>query len=130
MTERQFTSEEYDCAGIMLRGSHSPFNTGPDGKSISVTFTDWKQLERYADMLTQAAETLRRVALAQAQTWQPIATHDKSSTPILVSLIRDGKLWRASDAYFNGLGYYTINGGEQCHWRTHWMPLPPPSEAR
>jgi len=68
---------------------------------------------------------MKALAARQGPGWQPIETHDKSAGPILVALIRDGKVWRASDASFNGNGYYTVNGG-QCHWRTHWMPLPSP----
>lgn len=59
----------------------------------------------------------------QTGTWQPIEIHDKSSDLILVALIRGGRIWRVSDAQFNGLGYYSISG-DACHWRTHWMPLP------
>jgi hypothetical protein len=64
------------------------------------------------------------------QTWQPIDDEAKKSA-VLIALIRDGKVWRVSDAKHNGLSFYTINGGIACHWATHWMPLPaPPTEAK
>jgi hypothetical protein len=59
-----------------------------------------------------------------ASGWQPIKTAPRDATPILVGLISDDKVWRASDAKFYGVGFYTIHGGVSCHWATHWMPLP------
>lgn len=61
-------------------------------------------------------------------TWQLIETAPKDGTCVIVALIRVGHIWRVSDAQFNGLGWYTKNGGVACHWRTHWMPLPAPPE--
>lgn len=63
-------------------------------------------------------------ALEQAVQWQPIETAPKDKTVVLVALIKDGKVWRVSEASFNGLGWYD-KGGKACHWRTHWIPLPP-----
>lgn len=57
--------------------------------------------------------------------WQPIETAPKDEGLLIVALIRDGKVWRVSEATFNGLGWYDV-GGKACHWRTHWMPLPAP----
>lgn len=56
-------------------------------------------------------------------TWQPLRTHDKSSDMVLVALIRNGQVWRVSEARYDGYGYYNT-GGYACHWATHWMPLP------
>jgi len=56
--------------------------------------------------------------------WQPIGKHPRNE-PLLVALIRDGKIWRVSDAMHNGLGFYTLNGGIACHWTTHWIPFNP-----
>lgn len=64
--------------------------------------------------------------LREAQGWQPIDDSHKGGKPMLVALIRDGKVWRVSDAAHNGLGWYTLNGGVACHWATHAMPLPAP----
>jgi hypothetical protein len=58
--------------------------------------------------------------------WQPIETHDRSKTPILVGMIRDGVLIRVELAVFSVVGYYTRYGGTSCSWRTHWMPAPLP----
>lgn len=55
--------------------------------------------------------------------WQPIETAPKDGTRVLVAHVRDGVIARVSEARFDGLGWYN-NGGEGCHWRTHWMPLP------
>ncbi len=60
--------------------------------------------------------------------WQPMDTAPKDKTLVIVALIRDGVIWRVSDAAFNGLGWYT-KSGEACHWRTHWMPLPDPPKS-
>lgn len=57
--------------------------------------------------------------------WLPIETAPKDKTLVIVALIRDDRVWRVSEASFNGLGWYDI-GGKACHWRTHWMPLPAP----
>lgn len=62
---------------------------------------------------------------AQEMRWQLIDTAPKDRTLVLVALIKDGKVWRVSEASFNGLGWYDV-GGKACHWRTHWMPLPDP----
>lgn len=59
---------------------------------------------------------------APAETWQPIDTAPKNKL-VLVALIKDDKIWRVSDAKFNGLGWYT-RSGEACHWRTHWAFMP------
>ena len=65
-----------------------------------------------------------------AREWQPIETAPKDGTVILVALIKDGHVMRVSDArHVKDLGLYTRFGGEACHWRTHWMPLPDPPEA-
>jgi hypothetical protein len=58
-------------------------------------------------------------------TWSPIRTHDpaKDTGTILVALVRDGKVYRVSEATHNGFGYYDV-GGYACHWVTHWMPMP------
>ena len=72
----------------------------------------------------EAAEAVS-ARLRELTEWQPIETAPKDKTLVLVALIRDGVVWRASDAVFNGLGWYTKNG-KACHWRTHWMPLPKP----
>jgi hypothetical protein len=56
--------------------------------------------------------------------WRDIETAPKDGTPVIVALIRDGKVLRVSDASFGSFGWYTKNGGIACHWRTHWMPLP------
>ncbi len=62
--------------------------------------------------------------------WQPIATAPsvRPGGLVLVALIRDGVIWRVSEAAFNGLGWYT-KSGEACHWRTHWMPEAAPRDA-
>jgi hypothetical protein len=64
----------------------------------------------------------------QAQGWQPIETADAprggSRDYVLVALIVRGVVHRVSEAAFNGVGWYD-KGGKACHWRTHWMPLPP-----
>ena len=79
----------------------------------------------------QQVEALgRALALLSAGTWQPINAEAKDGRPVLVALIKDGRVWRVSDAKHNGLGFYTINGGAACHWATHSMPLPaPPSDG-
>lgn len=60
--------------------------------------------------------------------WQPIEMAPRErKTPVLVALIRDGCIYRVSDAEFNGLGFYTKFGGQSCHWATHWAPLPLPA---
>ena len=64
--------------------------------------------------------------LREAQGWQLIDDSHKGGKPMLIALIRDGKVWRVSDAAHNGLGWYTLNGGVACHWATHAMPLPAP----
>jgi len=79
----------------------------------------WLVLERFARALERGR------AQAPAPDWQPIETAPKDGTLVLVAFIRDGSVLRASDAAFNGLGWYTRNGSA-CHWRTHWMPLPAP----
>jgi hypothetical protein len=55
--------------------------------------------------------------------WMPIETGPTDKTLVLVALIRDGVIWRVSDAAFNGLGWYS-KAGVACHWRTHWSPMP------
>lgn len=60
--------------------------------------------------------------------WQPIATAPKDGTPVIVALIRRGRIWRVSDAYWNDLAWYTIEGGKGVSWATHWIPLPPVPE--
>lgn len=65
----------------------------------------------------------------EGPTWQPIDTHDKDDRELnLVALIRDGVIWRVSEARDTGLGWYS-KSGEACHWRTHWMPLTLPLSA-
>lgn len=60
------------------------------------------------------------------QTWQPIdGAPELPMDWVLVALIREGVIWRVSEAKFNGLGWYD-RGGKACHWRTHFLPLPPP----
>lgn len=54
--------------------------------------------------------------------WQLIDTAPKDDS-VLVALIRDGVIWRVSEARHNGVGWYT-KSGESCHWRTHWAPMP------
>ncbi len=56
--------------------------------------------------------------------WQPIDDTAKQGQMVLVALIRDGKVWRVSEAKHSGLGFYTANGGLGCHWATHWTPMP------
>jgi hypothetical protein len=68
-------------------------------------------------------ELLAAAPVPWADPWQPIETAPKD-TPVLVALIRDGKVMRVSDAKRNSVGFYSINGGIACHWRTHWMPMP------
>lgn len=63
-----------------------------------------------------------------ANEWRPIETAPRDATPVLLGLIADGRVWRASDAKFYGVGFYTLHGGQSCHWATHWMPLPEPPE--
>ena len=94
------------------------YGIGHDG-GVTTCDNDWHS--------APCAAATPAVPAERGEAWQSIETHDKSSKPILVALIRDGRIWRVSDASFNGLGYYTVHGGESCHWRTHWMPLLPPS---
>lgn len=75
-----------------------------------------------ADNAEKAEAELVTLRTRQAR-WQPIATAPKDRTLVLVGLVRDGILWRASDAVFQRIGWYTKNG-ESCHWATHWTPLP------
>lgn len=77
--------------------------------------------------LQQRDERLATVEHERA--WQPIETYRPTERVILlVALIQDGIVWRVSEASFNGLGWYT-KSGEACHWRTHYMPLPPPPKV-
>ena len=86
--------------------------------------TDAEDAAEHIEALDQA------LALLSAGTWQPIDAEAKDGRPLLVALIKDGRIWRVSDAKHNGLGFYTINGGAACHWATHSMPLPaPPSDG-
>lgn len=55
--------------------------------------------------------------------WRPIKTAPKSSLPIIVALIRRGKVWWVEDAVWNGLGWYGINGAS-FGTSTHWIPMP------
>lgn len=80
--------------------------------------------------LEDALSSLPASAPPDAQTWQPIETHDKSHEAILVAMIHEGRVLRAEVAYYNKIGYYSRAGGVQCHWRTHWMPLPAPPKDR
>ncbi len=57
-------------------------------------------------------------------TWQPIETAPKDGTVIIGALIQRGRLWRATDMYWNGLSFYTVNGGYGVPKMTHWMPVP------
>ena len=61
----------------------------------------------------------------ELRAWQPIETAPKDGTRVLVAMIQDERVWRVSDASFRQIGWYT-GGGESCHWRTHWMPMPDP----
>lgn len=76
-----------------------------------------------AALLLIAAAEADLDRLQQAIRWQPIETAPKDATRVLVALVRDGVIWRVSEAAFNGIGWYN-KGGEACHWRTHWLPLP------
>lgn len=58
------------------------------------------------------------------ETWMSIETAPKGP-PVIVALISDGRVWRVSDAKFNRIGWYTVHGGQSCHWATHWIPMPP-----
>jgi hypothetical protein len=59
--------------------------------------------------------------------WQPIDSDRPAyNVPVLVALIDGGKIMRVSDAKRDKFGFYTLNGGNPCHWRSHWMPLPDP----
>lgn len=78
-------------------------------------------------MTNPEAPALRADARAP-HPWQPIESAPTDRTLVLVALIKDGTVWRVSDAAFNGLGWYT-KSGEACHWRTHWAPLPPVASA-
>jgi hypothetical protein len=61
-------------------------------------------------------------------TWQPIDTAPRN-TLVLVALIDDNKMWRICEASFQVIGWYN-NGGEGCHWATHWCPIPPVGEVK
>jgi hypothetical protein len=74
------------------------------------------------------ADVLAKVNELLASQWRPIAEAPRHATPILVGLIEDRKVWRASDAKFYGVGFYTLHGGQSCHWATHFQPLPAPPE--
>lgn len=96
------------------------------------------QLADYAEagptlsaMERDLVEVVRLAALRSAQGvgWQPKDGCPRNE-PVLVALIKDGKVWRVSDAKHNGLGFYTINGGVACHWATHFLPLPPTQEPK
>lgn len=81
--------------------------------------------ERDGALHDAAYEAGRQSLLAApaAPGWQQMETAPQNRTLVLVALIRDGVIWRASEAAFNGLGWYT-KSGEACHWRTHWAPMP------
>ena len=82
------------------------------------------EVMRLEDRWASATTALR------AFDWQVMDTAPKGEL-VLVALIRDGVIWRVSDAQHNGLGWYTKNG-RACHWRTHWARMPtlrPPETA-
>lgn len=81
-----------------------------------------------ADAVGRSIAELRQRA-ERGQDWQPIATAPRDATPILVALIADGKVWRVSDAKYYGVGFYTVHGGNSCHWATHFMPFPHPQKG-
>lgn len=68
---------------------------------------------------------LASIIMLHAPTWQPIEEAPRDRRPVVVALIRDGKIWRVSDALFNGLGWYTVTGGHACPWATHYLPMSP-----
>jgi len=92
------------------------------------------ELNSAADTIEQLRNYIRALpsAPSSAPAWQPIATAPQGLTNrqhVIVALIRDGVVRRISEARFNGIGWYD-KAGTQCHWRTHWMPLPdPPASA-
>jgi hypothetical protein len=94
----------------------------------------WK--EQYGDVeISGALEAARDAAprektAIEAAGWLPIESAPKDGTSVLVALIRDSRVWRVSDARFNRIGWYTVHGGQSCHWSTHWMPLPEPAQAQ
>lgn len=59
--------------------------------------------------------------------WQPIDTapHD---TPVIMALIRRGKVWRVSDGVRSAIAWYSQNG-DRVFEPTHWMPLPEAHES-
>lgn len=78
-----------------------------------------------------AKKIAREPAPSGEKGWQPIETADeakRSHQPVILALIRNGRVWRVLDGKHNGLAWYTLNG-EATFAPTHWMPLPePPKE--
>ncbi len=119
-------------------------SSGEPIRQLIADFNEWWQFNRdgspnatYARVnrfVKESRAALLAVAAPPPQAeepWQPIMTAP-SARPgelVLVALIRDGVIWRVSEAAFNGLGWYT-KSGEACHWRTHWMPLTAPPTVR
>ena len=84
----------------------------------------WAQ--RTIESLIQRIYNLRITSPQENGGWQTLHSAPRDKTPVIVGLVRDGRVWRVSDAAHNGLGWYSLHGGQSCHWATHWMPLPQP----
>lgn len=72
------------------------------------------------DWLAQATTIIDKHCAPQ---WKPIESAPKDR-PVIVGLVKDGRVWRVSDAKHNGLGWYSLHGGQSCHWATHFIELP------
>lgn len=71
---------------------------------------------------------LRAPSAAPPQAWRDISTAPKDKTLVILALVVDGVVWRVHEGAFNGLAWYTKNGGSLPQM-THWMPLPDPPVA-